>query len=224
MSGHEPNNYVKIWAILVVLLIASVVGPLFEIPLLTLITAFGIALIKAFLVIKHFMHLPVETIWLKRMLVGTILFMLALFFGLAPDVMNHEGQQWSNDAAKAAVERGYVEVTAEPTPTAEPEPKAAAAAADPATAVDKAWVACAACHGADGAADTPTAAALNPKPRDFTDAAWHAKVDDARIEKVIREGGPAVGLSPLMTGSPQLSDEVIEGLVARIRSYGPPAK
>ena len=57
---------------------------------------------------------------------------------------------------------------------------------------------CAACHGLDGRAATPTAKALNPKPRDFTDAAWQASTDDARINKVIVEGGAAVGLSPTM--------------------------
>ena len=57
---------------------------------------------------------------------------------------------------------------------------------------------CASCHGANGAADGVVAAAMNPKPRAFTDAAWQDSVDDAHIAKVIKEGGAAVGLSVTM--------------------------
>src|SRR5437870_4393802 len=37
---------------------------------------------------------------------------------------------------------------------------------------------CTLCHGADGKGDGPTAAALNPKPRNYTDATWQASVTD----------------------------------------------
>ena len=57
---------------------------------------------------------------------------------------------------------------------------------------------CAPCHGSDGAAASATALAMNPKPRAFTDAAWQNATDDARITKVIKEGGAAVGLSATM--------------------------
>ena len=57
---------------------------------------------------------------------------------------------------------------------------------------------CAPCHGADGAAASPGALAMNPKPRNLTDAKWQASVDDAHIAKVIKEGGASVGLSGTM--------------------------
>lgn len=80
---------------------------------------------------------------------------------------------------------------------------------------------CASCHGADGKADSPTANALNPKPRNFADKAWQKSVDDAHIAKVIKEGGPAVGLSPTMAPwGASLSDADIEGLVKVVRNYG----
>jgi hypothetical protein len=41
--AHDTRHYVRIWALLCALLVVSVVGPLFEIRLLTLVTAFGIA-------------------------------------------------------------------------------------------------------------------------------------------------------------------------------------
>ena len=79
---------------------------------------------------------------------------------------------------------------------------------------------CASCHGNDGAANSPTANALNPKPRDFTDKAWQSKVDDAHIHKVIKDGGPAVGLSPTMAPwGASLKDADIDGIVKVIRDF-----
>ena len=57
--GHHEVNYVRIWQILLVLLVISVAGPFLEIQAVTLITAFGIAIVKAYLVAKNFMHLKV---------------------------------------------------------------------------------------------------------------------------------------------------------------------
>ncbi len=80
---------------------------------------------------------------------------------------------------------------------------------------------CAACHGVDGKADGPAGAALNPKPRNFTDKAWQAKVDDARIAKVIKEGGASVGLSANMAPwGGALKDEEIKDLVKYVRHFG----
>ncbi len=101
-EGHETHhyNYVKIWGILLVLLIISVVGPFLEIPAVTLITAFGIAFVKAYLVIKYFMHLTVQPKVVVYMLTVCLGFMLVFFAGVAPDVMEHEGANWENVAAK----------------------------------------------------------------------------------------------------------------------------
>ncbi len=79
---------------------------------------------------------------------------------------------------------------------------------------------CVACHGADGTASGPAAAAMNPKPRNFTDAAWQDSVDDAHIAKVIKEGGAAVGLSPTMAPwGAVVSDEEITQIIAKIRGF-----
>ena len=56
---------------------------------------------------------------------------------------------------------------------------------------------CANCHGAEGMGNGPGATA-NPPPRNFTDVAWQNSTTDERISKVIREGGPSVGLSAAM--------------------------
>jgi caa(3)-type oxidase subunit IV len=107
--GHADahhTNYVKIWGILLGLLVVSVVGPMIGIPILTLITAFGIALVKAYLVIKYFMHLTVEKKYVGFLLLTMLAFMLVFVGGVSPDVMKHEGQRWVNTAAKDVVEKG----------------------------------------------------------------------------------------------------------------------
>ena len=106
MSDHHETNYIKIYVILLVLLVISIAGPEIGIKWVTLITAFGIAIVKAFLVCKHFMHLDVQKKYVLYMLGTMIAFVLLFFFAVAPDVMKHEGQNWENYSAKEAVERG----------------------------------------------------------------------------------------------------------------------
>jgi len=100
------GNYVKIWAILVVLLIISVLGPLTGIRLLVLFAAFGIAVIKAYMVAKNFMHVNVERRWVKYLLITCLAFLAILFAGVAPDIMRHQGLHWNNYAAKQAIQSG----------------------------------------------------------------------------------------------------------------------
>jgi len=80
---------------------------------------------------------------------------------------------------------------------------------------------CVTCHGADGAGTGPAAAALNPKPRDYSDEEWQKATSDEKIAKAIVKGGPAVGMSPLMPPNPDLEKkpEVVKALVAKIRSF-----
>jgi len=77
------------------------------------------------------------------------------------------------------------------------------------------------CHGESGKGDGAAAAALNPKPRDYTDAAWQKATTDAQIKDAIARGGAAVGKSPLMPAQPDLADkpEVLDGLVKIIRGF-----
>jgi mono/diheme cytochrome c family protein len=80
---------------------------------------------------------------------------------------------------------------------------------------------CATCHGPQGLGDGLLAGSLNPKPRDYSDAAWQGSVTDEYLKKVITEGGRAGGLSPLMPSSPELkNDPVMLGeVVSLIRSF-----
>lgn len=81
---------------------------------------------------------------------------------------------------------------------------------------------CATCHGESGLGNGPGAAALNPKPRNYTDKTWQASVTDDQIKQTILMGGAAVGKSPVMPAQPQLKEkpEVVSELVKIIRSFG----
>jgi mono/diheme cytochrome c family protein len=80
---------------------------------------------------------------------------------------------------------------------------------------------CVVCHGSVGAGDGPGAAALTPKPRAFSDAAWQGGVTDEQISKAIIEGGAAVGKSPNMPPNPELADkpDVVKQLVGIVRAF-----
>jgi len=94
-----------------------------------------------------------------------------------------------------------------------------AVAADPEAGEKKFKQLCSSCHGPAGGGDGPAAAGLNPKPRDLSDAEWQASVDDEHLRTVISKGGPAVGLSPMMTPfGHALKGEDLENVVAYIRS------
>ena len=107
--AHEPEhtpehgrahhrNYVKIWAVLVVLLVVSVTGPMFGIRVVTLAAAFGVALVKAYMVAKNFMHLDVEKPIVHWILLVALALMVLLYGALAPDVEKGSGRNWKKDA------------------------------------------------------------------------------------------------------------------------------
>ena len=77
---------------------------------------------------------------------------------------------------------------------------------------------CAGCHGETGKANGSASAALNPKPKDLSDKAYNAKLDDTYLHNVIAKGGPAVGKAPMMPGFKQLKDQEVDDVVAYIRS------
>ena len=105
-SAHAPShghtNYVAIWGILVALLVVSVVGPMLGIRLVTLITAFGIAIVKAYLVCTRFMHLNIEKKWVAYILAFMILMMVVFFAGVSPDVLKSTGHNWQKTYVEPA--------------------------------------------------------------------------------------------------------------------------
>ena len=70
---HDVSFYYKTYAVLVVLFVISFIGPWIGeatgVYAITLFTAFGIAVVKAALVIRNFMHLNVEKAFVHYFLI-----------------------------------------------------------------------------------------------------------------------------------------------------------
>ena len=119
MAGHKHPSYLKIYITLVVLFIVSVVGPevapafgAFAKPVV-LLTAFGIAIWKAYLVCAYFMHLKFEKIYAPYILLACLSLFFVVFFGTATDAMFANGHNWvkpvsEEEATKEAMARSYV--------------------------------------------------------------------------------------------------------------------
>ena len=80
---------------------------------------------------------------------------------------------------------------------------------------------CAPCHGPGGKGDGPAAAALNPPPRDHTNAEYMARLNDKKIADTIKMGGIISGY-PNMPSNPHLRGAEIEALVAFVRRLSSP--
>lgn len=80
---------------------------------------------------------------------------------------------------------------------------------------------CGVCHGESGAGDGPSAPALNPQPRNFTDQDWKDNVTAEDIAAVIVYGGEPYGLAPLMPPNADLENEseVVAALVEIVQSF-----
>jgi len=103
-AEHENHDaaYIKVWGLLMILLFVSIVGPMAEIQWLTLVTAFGVACVKAYYVATRFMHINLEAKFVTYMVVTCLVFMLLFFAGTAPDVMKEDGANWEKPAWIAA--------------------------------------------------------------------------------------------------------------------------
>lgn len=95
-SSHGPPLafYYRIYGILLVLLAVSIVGPMMGGLTVVLVTAFGVAIVKALMVAAYFMHLNIEKKYIWWILLMAVIFLSVLFFGVAPDVMKPTGVNW----------------------------------------------------------------------------------------------------------------------------------
>ena len=94
----------------------------------------------------------------------------------------------------------------------------AAGKGDPAKGKEKFNQICASCHGPTGHGDGPAAAALDPKPRNLSDAKYVSTISDEQLFKTVKEGGAAVGKSPLMPAwGSVLLDNDIWNVIAYLR-------
>ncbi|WP_394849830.1 cytochrome c [Pendulispora brunnea] len=126
-----------------------------------------------------------------------------------------DAREWTPADHDRVEERGRLQSGAQAAPPAKAGGSAAAQAGAAAPAGEDSVVAltwhnqCASCHGIGGRGDGPNGPML--KAPDLTRAEWQAKVSDADIANVIRNGKNQM---PRF----DLSDKVVAGLVARVRA------
>lgn len=83
---------------------------------------------------------------------------------------------------------------------------------------------CASCHGDKGDGKGPAGVALNPHPTDFADPANAERLTPEYVHKVIKEGGAAVGKSPLMVAwGPSLKEDQLNDVTAYVLQFKPKA-
>ena len=102
MSDDHGPSYFKTYIILLALmflsLIGSEIGAATELIWITLISAFGIAFVKAYLVAARFMHLNIEKRYVVYMLTTCLAFMGLFYAAIAPDIQRKTGTNWKKPA------------------------------------------------------------------------------------------------------------------------------
>ena len=80
---------------------------------------------------------------------------------------------------------------------------------------------CAMCHGTGGKGDGPTSQSFQPKPADLTVVVKDRS--EAYLTKLITEGGPSVGKSPLMPSYKGiLNEKQVESVVQYVKGLSAP--
>jgi len=98
-AAHEGPSYFKTYVTLMVLMFLSLIGAWIgaqvEILAITLISAFGIAVVKAYLVAARFMHLNIEKRYIVYMLTTCLAFMFLFYTAIVSDIQNDTGANWT---------------------------------------------------------------------------------------------------------------------------------
>ena len=77
---------------------------------------------------------------------------------------------------------------------------------------------CAPCHGDDGTGNGPAAPALEPRPRNFRDAAFWKGRDAEQLRQVVRQGKPGTMMQPFQG---VLTDDEIDAVVTFVERFRP---
>jgi mono/diheme cytochrome c family protein len=104
-------------------------------------------------------------------------------------------------------------VTAEMLAAANPQP------ADPIAAGKQIFMqTCTPCHGPEGKGDGPASASLDPKPRNLTDPAYMAPMNERYMFELISRGGLAMGKSANMPAQTGLASQDINNVIAYVKT------
>ena len=95
---HAHPSYIVIWVLLVLLFVASLGFSHFTSLIVGVVFAFFIAIVKALMVCAWFMHLNVERRYVWVMMFLSLGAVLVMWMGIAPDVMENRGHNWTKSA------------------------------------------------------------------------------------------------------------------------------
>jgi len=89
-SAATRSHYIAIWRWLVVLVVLGLLASALPIPkLAVLLLVFGIAGVKAAMVMRDYMHLKAESLIIHAIAIVPILLFIALALTLIPDIALH---------------------------------------------------------------------------------------------------------------------------------------
>jgi mono/diheme cytochrome c family protein len=168
----------------------------------------------------------------RTLIVGFALLALATFAACGGGEEKKAAETSPPPAAAPAAEPAPAPAATPEPAASEPAPDAAAAGSpsafacisgDPEKGKAKYAQICASCHGATGAGDGVASAGLNPKPAHHNDGNYMNPLSNEHLTKVITEGGPSVGKSPLMApwGS-VLGPQGVQDVIAFVRTLADP--
>ena len=89
MSNAQSRHYLVVWYWLLALVIASVAAASLLPKSQALALIFSIAIIKALLVARNYMHLKNENAIIYAIALVPLAFIIVFFFGLFPDFVSH---------------------------------------------------------------------------------------------------------------------------------------
>ena len=183
---HKPT-YLKVWLGLYVLTAITVGAAYVNFGALNGIIAMLIATVKALLVCWFFMHLKEDT-KLNRLAFFSSLIFLAIFVVLTMADIDTRSPDTLAKISPIEEPAGNESKQHELYKDAKPE----------LLAYGKNLYAmqCQTCHGADGKGDGPAAAALDPKPRDFTAGYWKQGGVPSQIFNTVSNGIPGSPMAP----------------------------
>jgi caa(3)-type oxidase subunit IV len=89
MESHRDHTgkYVAIWGILVAALLVSLLLGGMNIPIVTVVLIFSVAIAKAYMVMAYFMHIKGAPIFVTVVLASGVLCLYLFFFGTLTDVV-----------------------------------------------------------------------------------------------------------------------------------------
>lgn len=89
MSTSPSRHYLIIWSWLVALVFVSIAAAAMLPRLQALILIFSVAVAKAVLVARHYMHLKNERLLIHAIALVPLAFVIVFLFGLFPDFVYH---------------------------------------------------------------------------------------------------------------------------------------